>query len=300
MWRRYWRSWARTISSPPRTMRPTRHRMRPSDGSLNGSPALRVRRAAPGLPAVHCRCLPAAVACLPACLPLPPAAAAHDAPALPAPPLPPVSSLTAARTLPAGLELLRLHESMVRIEAFEKKAQEIYRAGWLPGALHLYLGEEAIAAAVCSRLRSTDMVTSTHRGHGHAVAKAFFALESHNLRQHTTDLIAELAGRNSGVSRGRGGSMHFYDQTRTGLLGTNGFVGGGIGLAVGCAMSAKVRGTDDVAVSFFGDGATSHQSFHENLNLATTLKIPVVFICENSKQRQVVRHALLLPFLTRQ
>ena len=149
-------------------------------------------------------------------------------------------------------EVLRLFEAMVRIEAFEKKAQEIYRQGWLPGALHLYLGEEAIASAVCSQLRATDMITSTHRGHGHSVAKAFFALEQQQeaaLLQHSTELMAELAGRATGVSAGRGGSMHFYDQERTGLLGTNGFVGGGIGLAVGCAMSAKIRGTDGVAVS---------------------------------------------------
>eukprot|EP01050_Picozoa_sp_SAG11_P009235 SAG11_NODE_854_length_6864_cov_6.972087_10_plen_461_part_00 len=180
--------------------------------------------------------------------------------------------------------LIQLYEGMVRVEAFERTLEKRYFAGQIPGPLHLYLGEEAVAVGVCSQLRASDMVTSTHRGHGHAVAKAYYSLQSDSsaMEESSIALFAELFGRINGVSGGRGGSMHLYDQARSGLLGTNGFVGGGIGLATGCALAARLKGTDGVAVSFFGDGASNHQAFHENLNMATVLSAPVVFVCENN------------------
>jgi 2-oxoisovalerate dehydrogenase E1 component len=181
-----------------------------------------------------------------------------------------------------GAALLRLYEGMLRVEAFETTLDARYRRGLCPGAVHLYLGEEAVATGVCSALRAGDMITSTHRGHGHAVAKAFYSLGADTQGDYASSLFAELFGRESGVSGGRGGSMHLYDQHSTGLLGTNGFVGGGLGLANGAALAARLKGTDGVAVAFFGDGGTSHQSFHESLNLAANLKAPVVFVCENN------------------
>lgn len=181
-------------------------------------------------------------------------------------------------------KLLQLYEGMLRVEAFERTLEEQYFAGKIPGPVHLYLGEEAVAVGVCSALRRSDMITSTHRGHGHAIAKAYFAQADNEsgLDQHCAALFAELYGKAAGVSHGRGGSMHLYDQEATGLLGTNGFVGGGLGLATGCGLAARLKGTDGVAVAFFGDGASNHQAFHENLNMATVLKAPVIFVCENN------------------
>jgi len=157
------------------------------------------------------------------------------------------------------------------LRKFELAAQVACRSGETPGFLHLYVGEEAVAVGVCAHLRRSDWVTSTHRGHGHALAKGM----------DPNVLMAELYGKGDGCCGGRGGTMHLYDPS-VGLFGTNGLVGGGIPSAVGAAISAKHRKTGDVAVAFFGDGATNHAAFHESLNFAGFMRAPVVFVCENN------------------
>jgi 2-oxoisovalerate dehydrogenase E1 component len=167
--------------------------------------------------------------------------------------------------------LLCLYRQMVLLRRFELTAQELYRKGELPGFIHLYVGEEAVAVGVCAHLRRDDWITSTHRGHGHALAKGL----SPRL------LMAELFGKSTGCCAGRGGSMHLY-HPESGLLGTNGLVGAGIPLTVGVALSAQVRKTDQVGVAFFGDGAANHGAFHEAINFAGARSAPVVFLCENN------------------
>src|SRR5688572_19225448 len=151
-----------------------------------------------------------------------------------------------------------LYRKMLLIRHFELAAQREYKAGRMPGFIHLYVGEEAVATGVCAHLKDRDWITSTHRGHGHALAKGVSARA----------LMAELYGKETGCCGGRGGSMHLYD-TAVGLFGTNGFVGAGIPSATGAGLSAKLRGTTDVAVAFFGDGAVNHGAFHESINFAT-------------------------------
>ncbi len=167
--------------------------------------------------------------------------------------------------------LLKLYEQMVLLRRFELTAQVLNRNGKLPGFLHLYIGEEATAVGVCAHLNSDDWVTSTHRGHGHALAKG----------ASPKALMAEINGKVTGCCGGRGGSMHLYDKA-SGLFGTNGIVGGGIPSAVGAAISASVRKTKGVSVAFFGDGAVNHGAFHESVNLATIQNAPIVFVCENN------------------
>lgn len=167
--------------------------------------------------------------------------------------------------------LLQLYRQLSLLRQFELKAQELYRRGSIPGFIHLYVGEEAVAVGVCSHLQNDDYITSTHRGHGHALAKGVPPRE----------VMAELWGRQTGCSRGRGGSMHLYDP-ENGLLGTNGLVGAGIPIAAGAALAAKLAGTSRVAVSFFGDGAVNHGAFHEGANLAAAWNLPVVLVCENN------------------
>jgi 2-oxoisovalerate dehydrogenase E1 component len=176
------------------------------------------------------------------------------------------------RKEPSASLLLWLYEQMVLIRRFELAAQEVYRAGEMPGFIHLYVGEEATAVGVCANLRRDDWVTSTHRGHGHALAKGVAPRE----------VLAELYGKSTGCCGGRGGSMHLY-KLEEGLFGTNGFVGGGLPATVGLGLSARTRGTDQVAVAFFGDGAVNHGAFHESLNLAGVQRLPVVFVCENNQ-----------------
>ena len=176
--------------------------------------------------------------------------------------------------LPPGLEpeaMLRLYQQMVLLRRFEMVAQGACRRGETPGFLHLYIGEEATAVGICAHLRKTDWITSTHRGHGHALAKGI----------SPKTLMAELFGRRDGASGGRGGTMHIYDRS-IGLFGTNGVVASGAPEAVGAAISARFRGTDGVAVAFFGDGATSHGAFHEACNFAGVQRAPVILVCENN------------------
>lgn len=165
----------------------------------------------------------------------------------------------------------RIYETMNRIRAFELKALELFEKDLLRGSVHLYVGEEAVAAAVCASLRDEDYIASTHRGHGHCIAKGA-----------RLDLaMAELMGKATGYCKGRGGSMHIADLSK-GNLGANAIVGGGLPIATGAALAAKLRGTDQVAVAFFGDGASNEGTFHESLNLAAVWKLPAIFVCENN------------------
>lgn len=160
---------------------------------------------------------------------------------------------------------------MMRIREFENKAQSLFAEGKIPGFVHLYLGEEAAATGVCECLRDDDFITSTHRGHGHIIAKG----------GDLKFMMAELYGKVTGYCKGKGGSMHIADRDK-GILGANGIVGAGHNIAVGAGLSAQCRGTDQVCVCFFGDGSTNQGTFHESLNLASIWKLPVVFVCENN------------------
>jgi len=177
----------------------------------------------------------------------------------------------AGRNLPERAVLLGLFEKMVLLRRFESTAQLACRRGETPGFLHLYIGEEATGVGICAHLRRTDWVTSTHRGHGHALAKG----------ADPGRVMAELFGKVDGICGGRGGTMHLYDRS-VGLFGTNGVVGAGIGHAVGAGLAARAQGRDDIGVSFFGDGASNHGAFHEGLNFAAVQRAPVVFVCENN------------------
>ncbi|WP_239382166.1 MULTISPECIES: thiamine pyrophosphate-dependent dehydrogenase E1 component subunit alpha [unclassified Frankia] len=181
--------------------------------------------------------------------------------------------------------LLDLHRRMVRIRVFETEAGRLMEAGTLPGFLHLYVGQEAVAAGAISTLRDEDQITSTHRGHGHAVAKGA------DFRR----MFAELYGRVDGYCHGRGGSMHINDLS-IGMLGANGIVGAGIPIAVGAAFAGAYRRDGTVAMAFFGDGASNIGSFHEAANLAAVLRLPVVLVCENNGYAEFTpqaRHMLL-------
>jgi len=167
--------------------------------------------------------------------------------------------------------LLNAYRKMLELRLFELKVQELYRNARLPGFVHLYVGEEAVAVGVCMNLIDKDLVFSTHRGHGHALAKGVPA----------DVVLAELWGKVTGSSGGRGGSMHMY-APEWGFMGTNGIVGAPIPLATGGALSAKLRQNGQVVVSFFGEGAVNSGSFHEAVNMGTVWDLPVVYVCENN------------------
>lgn len=165
-----------------------------------------------------------------------------------------------------------LHYRMLRIRLFEEAAGRLFENSEMPGFLHLYVGEEAVAAGVCVALRPDDQIGSTHRGHGHLVAKG----------GDLPKMMAELMGKATGYCHGKGGSMHICDLDLN-MLGANGIVGAGAPIAVGAAFANKYRGNDTVAVVFFGDGATNIGAFHEAANMAAALKLPAVFVCENNE-----------------
>lgn len=166
---------------------------------------------------------------------------------------------------------LHIYTTMNVIRKFEEKALHLFESNLLRGSVHLCVGQEAIPATVCSHLRDTDYITSTHRGHGHCIAKG----------AEPGRAMAELMGKATGYCKGKGGSMHIADLTK-GNLGANAIVGGGIPIAVGGALAAKLKGTDQVTVAFFGDGASNQGTFHEGMNLAAVWKLPVIFVCENN------------------
>lgn len=164
-----------------------------------------------------------------------------------------------------------MYKKMLEIRLFEDKVHELFAKGNLPGFVHLYAGEEAIAVGVCAHLNNEDSITSTHRGHGHCIAKGC----------DLNGMMAEIFGKATGLCKGKGGSMHIADLDK-GMLGANGIVGGGFPLACGSALTAKYKKTNAVSVCFFGDGANNEGTFHEGINLAAVLKLPVVFIAENN------------------
>jgi len=165
-----------------------------------------------------------------------------------------------------------LHRRMVRIRFFEEAAGRLFEANKIPGFVHLYVGQEAVAAGVCVALRDDDQISSTHRGHGHLVAKG----------GNLDKMMAELMGKATGYCQGKGGSMHICD-LELNMLGANGIVGGGVPIAVGAGFANKYRGNDTVSVVFFGDGTTNIGAFHEAANMAAALQLPVLFVCENNE-----------------
>jgi acetoin:2,6-dichlorophenolindophenol oxidoreductase subunit alpha len=167
--------------------------------------------------------------------------------------------------------LLEMYRRMVTIRKFEETVYDVYSRGIMPGLAHLYTGMEAVAVGVCINLNPTDNITSTHRGHGHLLAKG----------GEPKRMFAELLGKSAGYNHGKGGSMHIVDM-RLGILGANGIVAGGMGIAAGAALSAKVRHEDRVSIAFFGDGALNEGLFYETANMASLWKLPVVYIMENN------------------
>lgn len=168
--------------------------------------------------------------------------------------------------------LIEMYRTMRKIRDFEDRVGELYLQGNIWGAVHLYSGEEAMAVGACMALREDDYITSTHRGHGHCIAK------DGDLKR----MMAEIFGRATGYCGGKGGSMHIAN-VEAGNLGANAIVGDGVGIAVGAALASRIKGTDQVAVTFFGDGATGAGIIHEAINLAAVLSLPVVFVCENNQ-----------------
>jgi TPP-dependent pyruvate/acetoin dehydrogenase alpha subunit len=175
---------------------------------------------------------------------------------------------------------LSLYEQMLKIRIFEEHVNQLYQTARMPGLAHLYIGEEAIAVGVCAALRRDDYITSTHRGHGHCLAKG----------AAVDRMFAELLGKQAGYCRGKGGSMHIADQD-TGNLGANAIVGGGAGMATGAAMSSKMRGSDQVAVCFFGDGALGQGVLYELMNMAALWKFPVIYVCENNQYNEYTHNS---------
>ncbi len=169
-------------------------------------------------------------------------------------------------------KILDIYTRILRIRRFEEAVGKLFAQGQLPGFVHLYIGEEAVGAGVCAALRDDDYIISTHRGHGHVIAKG----------GDFNRMMAELFGKATGYCKGKGGSQHIAD-FEIGMLGACGIVGGGMPVAVGAGLSAYYRGTDQVSVTFFGDGASNEGSFHESLNLASALRLPVIFVCENNQ-----------------
>ena len=176
---------------------------------------------------------------------------------------------------PAAETLIHMYARMWCIRLFEEQAEYQSSQGKVLGALHTYIGEEAVGVGVCAHLNDMDYITSTHRGHGHCIAKGA------DIRR----MMAELFGRVDGYCKGKGGSMHIAD-FKVGMLGANGIVAGGFGLATGAGLAAQMRGSGQVAVCFFGDGAANRGPFHENINIGAVWKLPVVYVCENNQYAQ--------------
>ena len=174
---------------------------------------------------------------------------------------------------------LHFYRQMLKIRLFEEQVNQLYLSAKMPGLAHLYIGQEAVAVGVCEALRQDDYITSTHRGHGHCLAKG----------ASVDKMFAELLGKEAGYCRGKGGSMHIADQD-TGNLGANAIVGGSAGIATGAAMSAKMRGSDQVAVCFFGEGALGQGLLYEEMNMASLWKLPVIYVCENNQYNEYTNY----------
>ena len=165
-----------------------------------------------------------------------------------------------------------LYRKMVEVRQFEERVLDLYTRGLMPGLAHLYIGEEGVAAGACAAIRGDDYITSTHRGHGHCLAKG----------ARLDRMMAEILGREAGYCRGKGGSMHIADMSG-GNLGANGIVGGSLAIAAGAGLSAAMRGTEQVCLCFFGEGATNQGIFYESVNLAVIWRLPVIYLCENNQ-----------------
>lgn len=174
-----------------------------------------------------------------------------------------------------GEMAVELYRSMLRIRHFEEQVIDLYRSGKMPGLAHLYIGEEAVAVGVCAALHDDDYITSTHRGHGHCLAKG----------AELNRMFAELLGKEAGYCHGKGGSMHIAD-TERGNLGANAIVAGSAGIATGAALSAKKRGSGQVAVCFFGEGALGQGVLYETMNMASLWRLPVVYVCEENQYNE--------------
>lgn len=168
-------------------------------------------------------------------------------------------------------KLVKVYQKMLEIRYFEEKVYDLYGQNLVPGTIHLYAGQEAVAVGVCANLRKDDYVTSTHRGHGHCIAKGA-KLEK---------IMAEILGKKTGYCKGKGGSMHIADFS-VGMLGATAVVGAGIPIAAGAGLSIKLRGIDQVVACFFGEGASNQGTFHEGINMASIWALPVLFVCENN------------------
>jgi len=175
---------------------------------------------------------------------------------------------------------MRIYRRMAMIREFEEQVNELYTRALMPGLAHLYIGEEAVAVGICEALRQTDYITSTHRGHGHCLAKG----------ASPDRMFAELLGKEAGYCRGKGGSMHIADPA-TGNLGANAIVGGSAGIATGAALSSKRLGTEQVAVCFFGEGALGQGVLYEVMNLAALWKLPVIYVCENNLYNEYTHYS---------
>jgi TPP-dependent pyruvate/acetoin dehydrogenase alpha subunit len=168
-------------------------------------------------------------------------------------------------------DLLSIYEKMYTIRKFEESTVKYYAQGQIPGFVHLYIGEEAISSGVCAALNKDDYITSTHRGHGHLIAKG----------GDINKMMAELFAKSTGYCKGKGGSMHISD-LNIGIMGSNGIVGAGFSIAAGVGVAAKMRDAGQVCVCFFGDGATNRGTFHESSNMASVFKLPIIYVCENN------------------
>ncbi|MBX5328506.1 MAG: pyruvate dehydrogenase (acetyl-transferring) E1 component subunit alpha [Candidatus Bathyarchaeota archaeon] len=180
-------------------------------------------------------------------------------------------------------KLAEMLRKMFEIRLFEEKVFELYAQNLVPGTIHLYAGEEAVAVGVCSNLRKDDYITSTHRGHGHCIAKGA------DLKR----TMAEILGKKTGYCKGKGGSMHIAD-FRIGMLGATAVVGAGIPIAVGAGLSIKLRRTNQVVACFFGEGASNQGTFHEGINMASIWKLPVIFVCENNLYAMGTRQSIVM------
>jgi len=183
-------------------------------------------------------------------------------------------------------KLLEMYRRMLEIRLFEEKVFELYGQNLVPGTIHLYTGEEAVAVGVCSNLRDDDYITSTHRGHGHCIAKG----------AQLGKVMAEILGKKTGYCKGKGGSMHIADFSR-GMLGATAVVGAGIPIAAGAGLSIKLRDTDQVVACFFGEGASNQGTFHEGINIAAVWNLPVVFVCENNLYAMGTRQSMVMKTL---
>jgi len=180
-------------------------------------------------------------------------------------------------------KFVEMYKRMLEIRFFEEKVFDLYAQNLVPGTIHLYLGEEAVAVGVCSLLRKDDYITSTHRGHGHCIAKG----------AELKRTMAEILGKKTGYCKGKGGSMHIAD-FKIGMLGATAVVGAGLPIAVGAGLSAKLRKTDQVVACFFGEGASNQGTFHESINMASIWKLPVIFVCENNLYAMGTRQSTVM------